>query len=78
MVRGPLQWMSDNPLRTAGFVGAIVAVLYVVVASATAESAGTTMTVSGVSAAAVVSFALAHPAYPVVAAVGLGAFLFLD
>ena len=73
-------WADDNPLRAAGVVVAVGA-LAAVVASAGLESGGDaagTVAYEGATAGAVVEAALAQPAYPVVALVGLVVFALYD
>ena len=73
-------WTDDNPLRAAGVVVAVGA-LAAVVASAGLESGGDaagTVAYEGATAGAVVEVAIAQPAYPVVALVGLVVFAFYD
>ena len=73
-------WADDHPLRAAGVVVAVGA-LAAVVASAGLESGGDaagTVAYEGATAGAVVEAALAQPAYPVVALVGLVVFAFYD
>ena len=75
-------WADDNPLSAAGVVVAAGA-LAAVVASAGLESgssgSGTAAVAHDrVTARAVVETALAHPAYPAVALVGLVVFALYD
>jgi hypothetical protein len=73
-------WADDNPLRAAGVVVAVGA-LGAVVASAGLESgsdSAVTAAYDGTTAGAVVEAALARPAYPVVALVGLVVFALYD
>ena len=73
-------WADDNPLRAAGVVVAVGA-LAAVVASARLESGGEsagTAAYDGATAGAVVEVAIAQPAYPVVALVGLVVFALYD
>ena len=73
-------WADANPLSAAGVVVAVGA-LGAVVASAGLESGGDaagTVAYNGVTAGAVVETALAQPAYPVVALVGLVVFALYD
>ena len=73
-------WTDDNPLSAAGVVVAVGA-LAAVVASARLESGGEsagTAAYDGATADAVVEVAIAQPAYPVVALVGLAVFALYD
>ena len=73
-------WADDNPLSAAGVVVAVGA-LAAVVASARLESGGEsagTAAYDGATAGAVVEVAIAQPAYPVVALVGLVVFALYD
>ena len=73
-------WADDNPLRAAGVV-VTVGALGAVVVSAGLESGGDaagTVAYDGATAGAVVEVALAQPAYPVVALVGLVVFALYD
>ena len=73
-------WADDNPLRAAGVVVAVGA-LGAVVASAGFESGGDaagTVAYDGATAGAVVETALAQPAYPAVALLGLVVFALYD
>ena len=73
-------WADDNPLRAASVVVAAGA-LAAVVASAGLKSGGDsagTAAYDGATAGAVVEAAVAQPAYPVVALVGLAVFALYD
>ena len=75
-------WVDDNPLSAASVVVAAGA-LAAVVASAGLESGGSgsgtaAVAYDGVTADAVVETALAHPAYPAVALLGLVVFALYD
>ena len=73
-------WADGNPLRAAGVVVAVGA-LAAVIASARLESGGEsagTAAYDGATAGAVVEVAIAQPAYPVVALVGLVVFALYD
>ena len=73
-------WADDNPLSAAGIVVAVGA-LGAVVASAGFESGGDaagTVAYDGATAGAVVETALAQPAYPAVALLGLVVFALYD
>ena len=74
-------WADDNPLRAAGVVVGAVGALAAVVASAGLESGGDvagTVAYEGATTGAVVEVAIAQPAYPVVALVGLVVFALYD
>lgn len=67
-------WTSEHPLRAAGGVAALASLL-VMALSVDVGGANGPATASG-APAAVAAFALAHPAYPVAALVGLAVLLF--
>ena len=67
-------WTSEHPLRAAGGVAALASLL-VMALSIDAGGASGTATAS-VTPAAMTAFALAHPAYPAAAVVGLAVLLF--
>lgn len=63
-----VRWASDNPLRTAGGIAAVLALL---VMGLSLDATG-----SGMTVAAVVKLARTRPAYPAVVVAGVGVLLF--
>ena len=75
-------WVDDNPLSAVGAVIAVGATAALVVSAgittAGPDGGGQTLALDGLTAAALLEAALARPAYPVVALVGLAVVTLYD
>ena len=75
-------WADDNPMSAVGAVVAVGATAALIVSAGTTtagpDGGGQTLAIDGLTTAAILQAALARPAYPVVALVGLAVVALYD